>query len=301
MSSSTSSLHSVSNSSYSSLSENGAISAKHNITKKSNISSTNNKNNNNNNHSSGGKYSSSNSSTSGRKPRTRRGSVIGGGEPMDTSITTLTMTTGSMTTSPSTKSSSGSSESNGRTTSKRKASAAAGAENDSGNVNGNGKHKSNTNSNCTTTNNSHKSRPRSERSRSNQRNCLGPPQKKRPKRQSANGEAGGHGRAADGAGGDKNVTQTKNTVALLNELRKNVVYEVESQSGPVHAPVFTMSVLVSTNLTFLMIILKEFHTLITIKDSFWQHQMVVPPLLLPPIVGSTARKNHDVLGVRNIF
>ncbi|XP_063703300.1 double-stranded RNA-specific editase Adar isoform X2 [Culicoides brevitarsis] len=44
--------------------------------------------------------------------------------------------------------------------------------------------------------------------------------------------------------GDAPVNQTKNTVALLNELRKNVVYEVESQNGPVHAPVFTMSVVV---------------------------------------------------------
>lgn len=46
--------------------------------------------------------------------------------------------------------------------------------------------------------------------------------------------------------GDAPVNQTKNTVALLNELRKNVVYEVESQNGPVHAPVFTMSVVVCT-------------------------------------------------------
>lgn len=47
--------------------------------------------------------------------------------------------------------------------------------------------------------------------------------------------------------GDAPVNQTKNTVALLNELRKNVVYEVESQNGPVHAPVFTMSVVVCTS------------------------------------------------------
>lgn len=50
--------------------------------------------------------------------------------------------------------------------------------------------------------------------------------------------------------GDAPVNQTKNTVALLNELRKNVVYEVESQNGPVHAPVFTMSVVVSTHTFF---------------------------------------------------
>jgi dsRNA-specific ribonuclease len=39
--------------------------------------------------------------------------------------------------------------------------------------------------------------------------------------------------------------QPKNAVAILNELKKNLVYELESQEGPYHAPVFTMSVLVS--------------------------------------------------------
>jgi double stranded RNA-specific editase B len=38
--------------------------------------------------------------------------------------------------------------------------------------------------------------------------------------------------------------QPKNAVAILNELKKNLVYELESQEGPYHAPVFTMSVLV---------------------------------------------------------
>lgn len=58
--------------------------------------------------------------------------------------------------------------------------------------------------------------------------------------------------------GDSPVNQTKNTVALLNELRKNVVYEVESQNGPVHAPVFTMSVVVCTRvfLYFLFILFR---------------------------------------------
>lgn len=42
------------------------------------------------------------------------------------------------------------------------------------------------------------------------------------------------------------VQQNKNTVAMLNELRRNLIYTLESQEGPVHAPVFTMSVIVST-------------------------------------------------------
>lgn len=52
-------------------------------------------------------------------------------------------------------------------------------------------------------------------------------------------------RAKQQPNGDSPVNQTKNTVALLNELRRNVVYEVETQAGPVHAPIFTMSVVVS--------------------------------------------------------
>lgn len=36
--------------------------------------------------------------------------------------------------------------------------------------------------------------------------------------------------------------QTKNTVAILNELRQGLLYNLESQTGPIHAPTFTMSV-----------------------------------------------------------
>lgn len=41
------------------------------------------------------------------------------------------------------------------------------------------------------------------------------------------------------------VQQPKNTVAMLNELRQGLVYHLESQVGPVHAPIFTMTVEVS--------------------------------------------------------
>jgi hypothetical protein len=34
-------------------------------------------------------------------------------------------------------------------------------------------------------------------------------------------------------------------VASLNELRKNLIYKIESQAGPVHAPIFRISVVVS--------------------------------------------------------
>lgn len=39
--------------------------------------------------------------------------------------------------------------------------------------------------------------------------------------------------------------QPKNPVALLNELRQNLTFDLVSQAGPVHAPVFTMKVAVS--------------------------------------------------------
>ena len=46
-------------------------------------------------------------------------------------------------------------------------------------------------------------------------------------------------------GSNSQDPQPKNAVAILNELKKNLVYELESQEGPYHAPVFTMSVLVN--------------------------------------------------------
>lgn len=42
--------------------------------------------------------------------------------------------------------------------------------------------------------------------------------------------------------GTTGAQQPKNTVAMLNELRQGLVYNLESQSGPVHAPIFTMTV-----------------------------------------------------------
>ena len=44
--------------------------------------------------------------------------------------------------------------------------------------------------------------------------------------------------------GSSNQEQPKNAVAILNELKKNLVYQLENQEGPYHAPVFTMSVMV---------------------------------------------------------
>ncbi|XP_044317360.1 double-stranded RNA-specific editase Adar isoform X6 [Drosophila rhopaloa] len=38
------------------------------------------------------------------------------------------------------------------------------------------------------------------------------------------------------------IPQPKNTVAMLNELRHGLIYKLESQTGPVHAPLFTISV-----------------------------------------------------------
>lgn len=45
------------------------------------------------------------------------------------------------------------------------------------------------------------------------------------------------------------LQQPKNTVAMLNELRQGLIYHLESQVGPVHAPIFTMTVEVSELLT----------------------------------------------------
>jgi dsRNA-specific ribonuclease len=52
-------------------------------------------------------------------------------------------------------------------------------------------------------------------------------------------------RKGNGPAAGPQEPQPKNAVAILNELKKNLVYELESQEGPYHAPVFTMSVLVS--------------------------------------------------------
>lgn len=52
-------------------------------------------------------------------------------------------------------------------------------------------------------------------------------------------------RKGNGSGSSSQEPQPKNAVAILNELKKNLVYELESQEGPYHAPVFTMSVMVS--------------------------------------------------------
>lgn len=42
--------------------------------------------------------------------------------------------------------------------------------------------------------------------------------------------------------GITNGQQPKNTVAMLNELRQGLIYNLEGQTGPVHAPIFTMTV-----------------------------------------------------------
>nr|XP_029711897.1 uncharacterized protein LOC115256898 isoform X2 [Aedes albopictus] len=55
---------------------------------------------------------------------------------------------------------------------------------------------------------------------------------------------GGDSASSGGSAGADQGPQTKNTVAVLNELKRNLVYNMESQTGPVHAPLFTMSVVV---------------------------------------------------------
>lgn len=47
--------------------------------------------------------------------------------------------------------------------------------------------------------------------------------------------------------------QPKNSVAMLNELRQGLIYTLEGQSGPVHAPIFTMSVEVMSTLSALSV------------------------------------------------
>lgn len=68
----------------------------------------------------------------------------------------------------------------------------------------------------------------------------GPP-KKKLKNGCTAGSVGGS------SGLNANATpQPKNTVAMLNELRQGLIYTLEGQAGPVHAPIFTMSVEVSS-------------------------------------------------------
>lgn len=52
-------------------------------------------------------------------------------------------------------------------------------------------------------------------------------------------------RKGNGSGSSNQEPQPKNAVAILNELKKNLVYELESQEGPYHQPIFTISVMVS--------------------------------------------------------
>lgn len=47
-------------------------------------------------------------------------------------------------------------------------------------------------------------------------------------------------------------SQPKNPVALLNELRQNLIFDLVSQTGPVHAPVFTMKVAVSGSCSWML-------------------------------------------------
>lgn len=55
-------------------------------------------------------------------------------------------------------------------------------------------------------------------------------------------------RKGNGSGSSNQEPQPKNAVAILNELKKNLVYELESQEGPYHQPIFTISVMVSEQL-----------------------------------------------------
>jgi hypothetical protein len=59
-------------------------------------------------------------------------------------------------------------------------------------------------------------------------------------------------RKGNGSGSSSQEPQPKNAVAILNELKKNLVYDLESQEGPYHAPVFTMSVMVSNSKVYFL-------------------------------------------------
>ncbi|XP_055616323.1 double-stranded RNA-specific editase Adar isoform X6 [Toxorhynchites rutilus septentrionalis] len=80
-------------------------------------------------------------------------------------------------------------------------------------------------------------RPNKRKSSSVNLQAGSPAARKRRKLQQAQLKAGGDPSA-------EQAPQTKNTVAVLNELKRNLVYNLESQTGPVHAPLFTMSVVV---------------------------------------------------------
>lgn len=77
---------------------------------------------------------------------------------------------------------------------------------------------------------------------------MGSPNKTSPKSESATWSNKRHGDQISGSPPKKKIKngapapQPKNSVAMLNELRQGLIYTLEGQSGPVHAPIFTMSV-----------------------------------------------------------
>lgn len=74
------------------------------------------------------------------------------------------------------------------------------------------------------------------------------PNKTSPKSETASFTNKRHGDHISGSPPKKKIKngapapQPKNSVAMLNELRQGLIYTLEGQSGPVHAPIFTMSV-----------------------------------------------------------
>lgn len=74
------------------------------------------------------------------------------------------------------------------------------------------------------------------------------PNKTSPKSETASLTNKRHGDHISGSPPKKKIKngaptpQPKNSVAMLNELRQGLIYTLEGQSGPVHAPIFTMSV-----------------------------------------------------------
>lgn len=61
--------------------------------------------------------------------------------------------------------------------------------------------------------------------------------------------------------------QQKNTVAILNELRQGLIYKLESQTGPVHAPIFRMSVVVSLSYQISLTLFNNLFVIINKKRS----------------------------------